>query len=88
MKLVGLEEHFATPEVVAAWLRPDPSRQDLTVPRYTGNDKEKMLLDLAEARIAAKRPRHSSTVFAQLSPRRPLLRPPRHHERTSCRTYC
>ena len=52
MKLIGLEEHFATPEVVAAWLGLDPSRQDLAVPRSTGNDKEKMLLDLAEARIA------------------------------------
>ena len=52
MKLIGLEEHFATPEVVAAWLGLDPCRQDLAVPRSTGNDKEKMLLDLAEARIA------------------------------------
>jgi hypothetical protein len=32
VKLSGLEEHFATPEVVAAWLGHDPSRQDLAVP--------------------------------------------------------
>jgi len=29
VKLIGLEEHFATPEVVAAWLGLDPSRQEL-----------------------------------------------------------
>lgn len=53
MKVIALEEHFATPEVIAAWLARDPEDQDLAVPRSTGNDKERLLLDLADARIAA-----------------------------------
>jgi len=53
MKLIGLEQHFAPPELVTPCLGLDPSRQDLAVPRSTRDDKERMLFDLADARIAA-----------------------------------
>jgi len=33
MKLIGLEEHFATPEMVRAWLNLPSEQQDLAIPR-------------------------------------------------------
>src|SRR5262249_14573385 len=50
MKLIGLEEHYATPEMVRAWLNLPSEQQDLAIPRSTGKDKEKLLIDLADAR--------------------------------------
>ncbi len=38
--------------MVAAWLALNPEDQDLAVPRSTGNEKERLLLELADARIA------------------------------------
>ena len=35
------------------WLAMDPSTQDLAVPQSTGNNKERLVLDLADARVAA-----------------------------------
>lgn len=52
MKIVGLEEHFATSEVIAAWQRVDPEQRDLAIEMSTGNDNERLLLDLADHRIA------------------------------------
>jgi uncharacterized protein len=52
MKTVGLEEHFATAEVIAAWQSVDPALRDLAVEMSTGNDKQHLLLDLADQRIA------------------------------------
>jgi predicted TIM-barrel fold metal-dependent hydrolase len=51
MKLIGLEEHFATPDLMAAWRAQDPVRQDLAVGDSIA--KGSYLLDLADRRIAA-----------------------------------
>ena len=53
MKVIALEEHFATAEVIAAWEELDPELQDIAVGQSTENGKQRRLLDLAEARIAA-----------------------------------
>ena len=53
MKIVALEEHFATPEIMAAWRALRPEAQDLAVKQSTTGDVERCLLDLAAGRLAA-----------------------------------
>lgn len=52
MKIVGLEEHFATAEVIAAWRATESTLRDLAFEMSTGNEAERLLLDLADQRIA------------------------------------
>jgi predicted TIM-barrel fold metal-dependent hydrolase len=52
MKVIALEEHFVTPEIVAAWLTTDPNSRDYAVEKSTDNEKERLLLDLGGERIA------------------------------------
>jgi predicted TIM-barrel fold metal-dependent hydrolase len=51
MKIVALEEHFATAEIITAWQSVEPELRDLAVEMSTGNDKQALLLDLADQRI-------------------------------------
>lgn len=53
MKIVALEEHFATAGTMAAWRALAPELQDLSIPYSSLPDVEHALLDLAEDRIAA-----------------------------------
>lgn len=53
MKIICLEEHVATPAIIAAWQALDPATRDLAIEASTGNDKERRLLDHFELRIAA-----------------------------------
>jgi predicted TIM-barrel fold metal-dependent hydrolase len=53
MKIVGLEEHFATKEVVAAWECVEPRWQDLAMKGSLSGDKAERLLDLGSQRLAA-----------------------------------
>jgi len=53
MKIICLEEHFATPAIIAAWQALDPATRDLAIDKSTHNDKEKRLRDLAYLRLAA-----------------------------------
>lgn len=53
MKLIGLEEHFGSPEVVAASHALDPRWQDVVLGRLDGGEIGTRLTDLAEQRIAA-----------------------------------
>jgi predicted TIM-barrel fold metal-dependent hydrolase len=52
-KIVCLEEHIATPAIIAAWQALDPATRDLAIDLSTGNDKERRLLDTGELRIAS-----------------------------------
>lgn len=51
MKVIGLEEHFATPEIMTAWQALSPDLRDLAVKQSTGGDIERRLLDLADERV-------------------------------------
>jgi uncharacterized protein len=51
MKIIALEEHFVTAEVIAAWQTVDPALRDIAVELSSSNDKERLLLDLADQRI-------------------------------------
>lgn len=53
MKIIALEEHFATPEVLDAWRALDPQWQDLSLRASTQGDPARRLLDLDERRFAA-----------------------------------
>ena len=53
MKLVCLEEHVATPAIIAAWEELDPATRDLAIDKSVGTDKERGLRDLGDQRIAA-----------------------------------
>jgi hypothetical protein len=53
MKIICLEEHIATPEIIAAWQTLDPTTRDLAIDKSTGNDKERRLLDTGDMRITA-----------------------------------
>jgi hypothetical protein len=52
MKIVCLEEHIATPAIIAAWHALDPAMRDLANGLSTGNDKERRLFDTGKLRIA------------------------------------
>jgi uncharacterized protein len=51
MKVIALEEHCVTREIVAAWQDEAPDVRDYAIDKSTGNDKERMLLDLADERL-------------------------------------
>lgn len=53
MKIVALEEHFATPEIIAAWKTLDPATRDLAIDKSTGNERERRLRDFSDLRISA-----------------------------------
>ena len=53
MKIIGLEEHFVTEDVVAAWRALDPRWQDVVHAQANGGEIGVRLLDLADQRIAA-----------------------------------
>jgi predicted TIM-barrel fold metal-dependent hydrolase len=51
MKIVGLEEHFVTPDLLDAWAAVEPHWQDLAMPAH--GDWARRLLDLGDERVAA-----------------------------------
>ncbi len=51
MKIVSLEEHFDTPEIMAALQALSPELQDVSVKQSTISDIERRLFDLANERI-------------------------------------
>ncbi len=53
MKTIGLEEHFITSDVVAAWRALDPQWQELALGYSTDGDSEHRLADLGHERLAA-----------------------------------
>ncbi len=53
MKLVGLEEHFATPELIDAWQALEPQWQDVGIASSADDELGRRLLDLDTQRIAA-----------------------------------
>ncbi|HTI74535.1 MAG TPA: amidohydrolase family protein [Mycobacterium sp.] len=53
MKLVGLEEHFATPELIGAWQALEPQWRDVGIPSSPDDDLGRRLVDLDGERIAA-----------------------------------
>ena len=53
MKLTGLEEHFVTTEVLAAWAALDPQWQDVALTHSDGGAMKRRLLDLGDERLAA-----------------------------------
>lgn len=53
MRIIALEEHFATPEVVRAWQSLDPQLQDLAIKDSTQGEQGRRLLDFGDARLSA-----------------------------------
>ncbi len=53
MKVIGLEEHFVTADVLAAWHALDPHWQDVALQHSDGGEVGARLADLADGRIAA-----------------------------------
>lgn len=53
MRIVALEEHFATAEVITAWRNVEPRWQDLSLQMATSNGIERRLTDLGDERVAA-----------------------------------
>ena len=53
MRIIGLEEHFATHEVIDAWLARDTGRSDPAIGTSTHGETAARLLDLAQERLAA-----------------------------------
>ena len=53
MKIIGLEEHFVTEDVLTAWRALDPRWQDVVHAQANGGEVGTRLLDLADQRIAA-----------------------------------
>jgi predicted TIM-barrel fold metal-dependent hydrolase len=53
MKIIGLEEHFATPEIVKAWLSLDARTQDMAIKASTEGEGGRRLLEIGPERIAA-----------------------------------
>ena len=53
MRIVGLEEHFATREVLDAWQQLPSSEQDLALQPFTHGETARRLLDLGDERLAA-----------------------------------
>ena len=52
MRIVGLEEHFATRAVIDAWLERDPGRPDPAITASTHGIPAERLLDLTQERLA------------------------------------
>ncbi|MEV6984434.1 amidohydrolase family protein [Sphaerisporangium sp. NPDC051017] len=53
MKIIGLEEHFVTGEVIDAWLRLDPHWRDLALRPATQGEPARLLADLGASRFEA-----------------------------------
>ena len=53
MRIIGLEEHFATAEVTKAWLSLDPQWQDLSLQGAVRGELARRLLELDGERLAA-----------------------------------
>ena len=53
MKIVGLEEHFAIPELIDAWQALDPKWQDVGIHSSADDEVGRRLMDLDDQRIAA-----------------------------------
>ncbi len=53
MKTIGLEEHFVTPDVLAAWRALDPRWQDVVISHSDGGEIGARLADLGDGRVAA-----------------------------------
>jgi len=53
MKLVGLEEHFATPELIGAWQKLEPQWRDVGIASSPDDELGRRLVDLDGERIAA-----------------------------------
>jgi uncharacterized protein len=51
MKIVALEEHFATPAIIEAWQSTPVATRDYAVDMSAGPDTQRRLVDLAEERI-------------------------------------
>jgi hypothetical protein len=54
MTLIGLEEHFVTPEVLAVWQRLDLRFQDVALARSDRGEVGEKLRDLADGARAAE----------------------------------
>lgn len=52
MRIVALEEHFATRDIIEAWQDVPAEVRDYAVEKSTGNDKERLLVELAGERLA------------------------------------
>ncbi|MDT5016460.1 MAG: uncharacterized protein QOD39_2620 [Mycobacterium sp.] len=52
MEIIGLEEHFVTPELIDAWRALDPQWQDVAQKTSTVDERVRRLLDLGEDRLA------------------------------------
>jgi len=52
VKLIGLEEHFVTAEVLKAWQELEPEWQDLSLTPSTHGDSARRLADLETERLA------------------------------------
>jgi|SRR5271170_570794 len=53
MKIIGLEEHFAIPEVVQAWQSLDGRSQDMAIKASTEGEGGRRLLDIGHERLSA-----------------------------------
>ncbi|MGI8418164.1 MAG: amidohydrolase family protein, partial [Nakamurella sp.] len=53
MRLIGLEEHFVTPEILSAGRAMDLASRDLAFRPASEGETGALLLDLGDARIAA-----------------------------------
>jgi predicted TIM-barrel fold metal-dependent hydrolase len=53
MKIVGLEEHFAIPELIDAWQALEPRWRDVGIPSSADDELGRRLVDLDGERIAA-----------------------------------
>src|SRR6476661_3204342 len=53
MKIIGLEEHFATPELIDAWDALEPQWQDVALAHSSDDELTSRLLDVDAERIAA-----------------------------------
>jgi predicted TIM-barrel fold metal-dependent hydrolase len=53
MRLIGLEEHFVTTDVLKAWRALDPKWQDVALTQSDGGEIERRLIDLGDERLAA-----------------------------------
>jgi uncharacterized protein len=51
VNLIGLEEHFVTPEVLDAWRQLDPQWQDLSLAPSTKGESARRLADLGDERL-------------------------------------
>jgi predicted TIM-barrel fold metal-dependent hydrolase len=52
-KLIGLEEHFVTDDILSAWHKLDPRWQDVALKQSDGGETGRRLADLGADRIAA-----------------------------------